>query len=187
MNVLALRRRPNLWKGVTAGLIGGLVGSWTMNQFQSAWTKVWEKLQSDGNSNRQKQDSPKHKESHEESEDATQKAANKIARELIGRSLSQQEKKIAGPILHYAFGATMGGAYGAAVEYEPKVRYGAGVPLGTLLFLAADEAAVPALGLSQAPTKYPWKSHAYAFAAHAVYGTTTELVRSYVRKLLRRL
>ena len=183
MNILALGRRPNLWKGVAAGLIGGLVGSWTMNEFQSAWTKVSEKLQADSNSNRQKQDSPK----HEESEDATQKAANKIARELIGRSLSQEEKKIAGPILHYAFGATMGGAYGAAVEYEPKVRYGAGVPLGTLLFLAADEAAVPALGLSRAPTKYPWKSHAYAFAAHAVYGTTTELVRSYVRKLLQRL
>ena len=35
-------RRPDLFKGLAAGLTAGFVASWTMNEFQAAWSKAAE-------------------------------------------------------------------------------------------------------------------------------------------------
>jgi uncharacterized membrane protein YagU involved in acid resistance len=78
----------------------------------------------------------------------------------------------------------MGGVYGALTELSPKVASGAGMPFGAALWLAADEVAVPALGLSKKPTESPAPIHAYALASHLVYGLTTDLVRRVVRRVL---
>jgi len=59
-----------------------------------------------------------------------------------------------------------------------------GLPLAAALWLAADEAAVPALGLSKSPLDYPLSSHLSALAAHGVYGVTTELARRALRSVL---
>ncbi|HZP63042.1 MAG TPA: DUF1440 domain-containing protein [Terriglobales bacterium] len=177
MQLNPLRRR-SLWKGFVAGSIGGLAGSYAMTLFQQGWTAVSEKFnkqQSGGES----QDG--------ESEDATVKTAEKIYESVFGRPLSPEQKKAAGPVVHYAFGTAMGGLYGVAAEYDRRTRSGAGVPFGTLVFVAADEVAVPALGLSKDPTEYPLSSHAYALASHVVYGATTEAVRRVMRKLLRKV
>lgn len=174
-------RRRCMWKGVTAGLVGGLAGAWVMTRFQNGWSKASEILHSNnGNSSAQNQ-------SQEESgsEDATMKAANKISMAVAGKSLSKDQKKSAGPIVHYAFGTAMGGLYGAAVEYKRKARYGRGLPFGAILFAGADEIAVPALGLSKSPTESPLPTHLYGLASHAVYGVTTESVRRLVRSMLR--
>jgi uncharacterized membrane protein YagU involved in acid resistance len=55
---------------------------------------------------------------------------------------------------------------------------------GTGLFVAADEVAVPALGLSKSPREYPLSTHLYGLASHLVYGFTAEYVRRGVRRLL---
>ena len=115
------------------------------------------------------------------------KTASKIYETVFGEPLSPEQKKAAGPVVHYVFGTAMGGLYGVAAEYDRRVRSGAGVPFGTVLFAAADEVAVPALGLSKEPTEYPLSQHAYALASHVVYGATTEAVRRVTRKLLRKV
>jgi hypothetical protein len=45
------------------------------------------------------------------------------------------------------------------------------------LFTAADEIAVPALGLSGKPEEYPRASHLYGLASHLVYEVSTEMSR----------
>ena len=95
-----------------------------------------------------------------------------------------REKKVAGPTVHYAFGTITGGLYGAAAELAPIIRSGAGLPFGAVFWLAADEAAVPALGLSKPPTEYPLSTHASALASHFVYGLTTDIVRRAIRRVL---
>jgi putative membrane protein len=75
-------------------------------------------------------------------------------------------------------------AYGALAELSPTVAAGAGVPFGAALWLAADELAVPALGLSKPLPEYPPSVHANALAAHLVYSLTTDLVRRAVRRAL---
>ena len=83
--------------------------------------------------------------------------------------------------MHYAFGTSVGGLYGAAAELAPEVARGAGLPFGAAFWLVADETALPLLGLSKGPTAYPVSTHVYALASHFVYGLTAELVRRTVR------
>jgi uncharacterized membrane protein YagU involved in acid resistance len=114
----------------------------------------------------------------EESEDATMKAADRIARVVRFRPLTQHEKSIAGPVLHYAFGTAMGALYGLTTEYFPEARAGFGTIFGTLLFALADETAVPLAGFSGKPADYPVSSHLRALASHVVYGASAEAVRA---------
>ena len=160
-------------KGIAAGLAGGLVASYVMNQFQAVTRKV-----ADSGKGRRKR-----KKKKEDGEDATVRTAEAIT-EAFGHRLTKQEKQVAGPAVHYAFGATMGGVYGALAELSPKLAAGGGLPFGTALWLAADEVAVPALGLGKKPAETPAPLHAYALASHAVYGLTAEIVRRAVRRAL---
>ena len=173
MKLPRLRRRPDLLRGAASGLVGGLAGAWTMNHFQSLVSKI--KGDCDGSSGQQ---------DSEGSEDATVKMASWLLEFAAGIKLSKEQKKAAGPIVHYAFGAAMGALYGGLLEYKRHSGLGDGALLGTGLFIGADEIAVPALGLSQPPAEYPLSVHATALSAHLVYGLTAEMVRKKVRRAL---
>jgi putative membrane protein len=47
------------------------------------------------------------------------KTADRISEALQGRHLTKDEKKKAGSVVHYAFGALMGAVYGGSVEINP--------------------------------------------------------------------
>ena len=178
-------------KGLAAGLVGGLVASWVMNRFQDVWIRLagppspapasttQAEGQGSGQGLRQTQ-----KKNAEEQDDATVKTASAISEGVFGHELTKGEKKIAGPVVHYAFGTAVGGLYGAAAELAPEVTGGAGLPFGAAFWLVADETALPLLGLSKGPTAYPVAVHVYALASHLVYGLTAELVRRGVRGAL---
>jgi putative membrane protein len=180
--------KPDLWKGLAAGLAGGLAASWTMNQFQAAWSKAAEGFEKPhGAQSMQPSEGEKPGESgqdKEQQDDATVKAARAISEGIFGHELKEDEKRPAGAAVHYAFGTATGGLYGAVAELAPEVTAGAGLPFGAAFWLVADETAVPLLGLSKPPTEYPVSTHVYAFASHLVYGLTAELVRRSLRKAL---
>lgn len=175
-----MSRRHSVWKGAVAGAIGGFAASWAMNEFQAAWSAIGRRIQGNGNSGKQ--------ESAEgsKSEDATMKTAGAIGEHVLHRRLTREEKKKASPFVHYAFGASIGGLYGATAEKVPDVKTGYGLPFGTAVFVGADEVAVPALSLAQqSPSQMKMQDHIYSLASHLVYGATTELVRRGVRAYLR--
>ena len=167
------KQNSNLWKGVAAGAIGGIVASWAMDEFQAAWMRVAATRRSE---NGAKETGKSH-----EQEPATVKAAEKVSQKLFGHRLENSEKEWAGNAVHYATGGTSGAVYGLTAELTPRVTTAAGVPFGTAVWLAIDEGAVPLLGLSNGPTKYPISTHVYALASHFVYGLTTEVVRRALR------
>ena len=116
-------------------------------------------------------------------EDSTEIFARKIAK-ATGKTLDKEKKKTAGRVVHYTFGTLMGIVYGVSAELVPEATTGAGTAFGTLLFLGADEVAVPAFQLAPAPTETPAKDHLQHWAAHVVYGGSLELVRSLVRRFI---
>jgi hypothetical protein len=186
-------REPDVLKGAIAGFIGGLIASWTMNQFQSALSKLMEgiekphgaqSLKPSGGQEGVREMKREPEENSEEQEDATEKIASAISENVFGHELDKEGKETAGAVVHYAFGAAMGGVYGIAAEVAPEVSAGLGVPFGAVFWLAADEVTVPLLGLAKPPTEYPLSTHAYALASHLVYGLTAEAVRRAVRKAL---
>ena len=188
----------NLWKGLAAGLIGGLVASWTMNRFQDAWSKLAKDIESCSDNQFQNvwgEFAEGLKESHgaqvskpgpkpDVQEDTTVRAASAVAESLFDHKLTQSEKKIAGPVVHYILGTGVGGLYGAAAEIAPKVTAGIGLPFGAVFWLVVDEGAVPLLRLSEGPSAYPPSTHVYALSSHFVYGLTAEVVRRAVRKAM---
>jgi Protein of unknown function (DUF1440) len=188
----------DVWKGLAAGLIGGLVASWTMNRFQDVWSKLakgvenWSDNQFQnvwGEFGESVDESPdtqgsKPSPTPEVEDDTTVKAASALSEGLFDHRLTEREKKIAGPAVHYGLGTGVGGLYGAAAEMAPKVTAGRGLPFGAVFWLVVDEGAVPLLGLSKGPTAYPLSTHAYALSSHFVYGLTVEVVRRAVRKAI---
>ena len=191
-------QRSDLWKGLAAGLVGGLVASWTMNRFQEVWSKLAQGIESwphhefqnvwgeFGEGLEESSDTQALKPSltPEVQDDTTVRAASAVSEGLFNHRLTQSEKKIAGPAVHYSLGTGVGGLYGAAAEMAPKVTAGSGLPFGAVFWLVVDEGAVPLLGLSKGPTAYPLSTHAYALSSHFVYGLTAEIVRRAVRKAI---
>jgi hypothetical protein len=167
-------------KGIVAGIAGGLVASWVMNQFQSGWSRFVDGEAPSSNGGRHDG-----REWQDRSEDANanERAAQKIAAATIDRSLTKDELKIAAPLVHYAFGTALGAIYGGFCEMV-RAGLGTGAAYGTLIWIVADEIAVPATGLSDSPQRYPFETHAQAFASHIVYGMTTDIVRRGVRALM---
>lgn len=153
--------RSSFWKGLASGLAGGLAASWVMNRYQDLW---------DGGGGG--------------GESAPAKVAEKLSETLLRRPLDGERKAAAATAVHYAFGVLTGGVYGAAAEEFPLVRAGMGLPYGAMVWLQADELALPALGLSGPVTQYSWKIHAYALSSHLVYGGALEGVRRLVRAWL---
>jgi uncharacterized membrane protein YagU involved in acid resistance len=180
---------PNVWKGVVAGLVGGLVATAVMTKFQNTWKEVQKKTEesqkeNSGDSNNAKNTKGSESEENGSQQNPTVTVASKISEGVFNHELTEQEKEMAGSAVHYGFGTVVGTLYGAAAELAPVVTSGAGSLYGTGIWLAADEATLPATGLSKGPAEYPVSTHVYGLAAHLVYGLTAELTRRIVRRIL---
>jgi len=162
----------DIMKGLLAGVAGGLLAAFLMEQFQAAWSATAQAMSS------------AKKRGGRKSDPATVKAANVISEKVIGRKVPHDYKPLAGEAVHYGVGAASAAVYGVCAEMAPIVTVGEGVGFGTGLWLLADEAAVPAAGLSKSPREIPLITHVYALASHLVYGWITETVRRAVRRAL---
>ena len=165
-SIAEVGRTGHVWKGLLAGALGGLVASWAMSQFHSFFA------QNAGTSPPQSK------------EDSTVKTASAISRTILHRELTAQEKKVAGPAVHYSFGSSVAAIYGTAVELAPVTRIGWGLPFGAAVWLGAHVTAVPALGLSRPVTESTPREETVEFGAHLLYGAIVEAVRRLLRKHL---
>jgi Protein of unknown function (DUF1440) len=182
------KRKPSVLRGIVTGAAAGIAATLIMDQFQklsAAGQKAAEKqiklAQGESPSQVQHQQEQKEQQAAHQ-EGSTEIVARKIA-EATGSQLAEENKKKAGQAVHYTFGTLMGIVYAVSAELLPGIT-GSGAAFGTLLFLAADEIAVPAFQLSPPPTQTPATDHLQHWAAHIVYGGSLELTRSFVKRLL---
>jgi hypothetical protein len=174
----------NVFRGMAAGLLAGCAASYLMNQLsvgnsqQAGQGGEPNRGQSGGKSRRQAAVGD------QEEHDATVATAQAISRKVFHHELSDGQKQIAGPAVHYAYGSLIGAMYGGLAEWFPIFGAGFGIPFGFLMWLLGDEIAVPALGLGKGPTETPPDIHADALAAHFLYGFTTDLMRRVLRHVL---
>lgn len=161
---LNMRTHPerSVTKGLLAGVAAGLIASFAMSQFHSLF-------QASEPANQQ------------DKEDSTVRAAAAISHSVFDHELTPEQKKIAGPVVHYGFGSSMAAAYGASVELAPLLQAGWGLPFGTAVWLGAHVLTVPALGFSEPVTESRPKDEAVELAAHLVYGVVAEGVRRALR------
>jgi putative membrane protein len=173
--------RPDILKGAVAGFVGGIVGTWAMSEFQGAWSRAVDGREPQSAGGRH--DARDWQERNED-RNANEIAAQEVATHTINRRLTEQELKVAAPLMHYTFGSVVSAAYGGLAEHSRWLTAGGGMGYGTAVWAAADEVAMPALGLASAEQDYPLEAHLQSLAAHLVFGLTTEMVRRGVRAAL---
>lgn len=173
-------------RGILAGAGAGLAASWVMNLFMNGpGQKLNDSLKNEQEKREERLQQMQRERNGEANEDATMKAADAVVNTATGgRHLTFEGKQKSGPVVHYAFGALVGGLYGGVAEYSKTVKKGLGTAFGGALFAGADLVAVPALRLSPPLSQTPTKSLANPLAAHLVYGATTELLRRAFRAVL---
>lgn len=160
-----MQAMSHVWRGTAAGLVGGLLAAGAMSLAHKGVTAVSDTSPSQA----------------ESGDDATVKVADGVVRRVIGRPLRESEKPLAGNLVHYAFGGAVGALYGGLAELVPRVTTAIGVPFGIAVWLGAHVITVPALGLSEPPTRRPLSKEAPELAMHVVYGAATELTRRLMR------
>lgn len=154
--------RPTPLGALVRGLAAGAVGAGVQDLFFKATKKVAPETPKDVFS-------PPERDQIEET--ATHTIARRFVQQLMQRELSAEGKHKGATIVHYAFGAALGGAYGLLRETVPAMRKPAGVlGYGFGAWMIGDNIVIPAFRLGAPPTAYPLKVHAYALAAHLVFG-----------------
>ena len=180
-------KQPSVLRGIITGATAGIAATLIMDQFlklTSAGQKAVEKQRklAQGESPWEiAHEQVQQEQQAAEQEDSTEILARKIAK-ATGKTLDKEQKKTAGRAVHYTFGTLMGIVYGVSAELVPEATTGAGTAFGTLLYLSADEVAVPAFQLSPSPS--PATDRLQHWAAHVVYGGSLELVRILLRRLI---
>ena len=113
---------------------------------------------------------------------ATKTAA--IAMRAAGHQPSPSIKRRGGVAVHYAFALASGAAYGTVLEHRGGTDRSRGLVFGTLLWIGADEVALPLSGLARGPQAYRWTVHAEMLAAHLVFGVAAHIGAGLVRRRL---
>ena len=181
--------KPSALRGLIVGVTAGIAATIVMDQFQklvAAGHDLVDKKIKQAEGESAWAIAHEHAEQHyqqQHAEASTEKVARKLA-EAVGTTLPPDKRKQAGQAVHYAFGTLMGAFYGVAAELVPETTTGGGTAFGTLLFLGADEVAVPAFKLAPPPKLSQAPDHLQYWAAHIVYGGSLELFRSLLRRAL---
>ena len=100
--------------------------------------------------------------------------ADRIA-ELIGTTLSDEERQRGGTILQWATGIGTGMVYAGIRSRLPGSGLPRGLAYGAGFSLVVDEGIVPLLGLSPGPSAFPWQTHARGLVGHLVFGAVAEV------------
>src|SRR4030095_10869380 len=116
--------------GFVAGAVGGLIGTWAMSEAQRLWTHVVDGKAPESAGGRHDardwQERSEHQNSNElaaqavrtsrlardgkersEHQNSNELAAQAIARYVLGRRLTKHELRVAAPLMHYVFGASV--------------------------------------------------------------------------------
>lgn len=173
-------------KGMIAGAIGGAAGAWAMNDLLPH--PAPQKASKGGRGRTSKAVGSKAQHAKQQSagggEEPTVKVAEMTSRKLFDHELTEQEKQVAGPAVHYGMGMSLGAIYGGLAELWPNVKIGMGMGYGMAVWALASETALPALSLSPPPTQVPVQKHADTLSAHVCYGLTLDFVRRVSKVLL---
>lgn len=110
-------------------------------------------------------------------DDTTVTVASLASEGIFGHRLTKKEKKLAGPLVHYAFGAGTGALYGALVRKFPALSHASGALFGALVWVAADEVVLPVTRLAKTPAELPVRRQLGMLGLHLAYGVSVDRIR----------
>ena len=160
--------KPNTQQFIQSTLLGmttGLISTWIMSKSQAQMKAFQNKISED------RDQEERHKQGRRK-DPSTVKLANKISRAVVHHPIPRNKKNLAGQIVHYGFGASMGALYGALNYKRHNETLASGLSFGVVVWLVADNVLVPLMGLAKPPTETTIRTHLYALGSHLVYGAS---------------
>ena len=152
--------KAGLTKDIAYGLISGLVGTFLMDKVTTLLYKY-------------ESEATKKKESSLMKEPAYVLLARRVA-EKSGFKLTDRQAATGGSLLHWTYGITWGGVYGALHDRVPAFTKAGGLLYGISVFALGDEGLNTALRLSPPPRAFPLAVHLRGLVGHIVYAVTSD-------------
>ncbi|MFN7132618.1 MAG: hypothetical protein ACK4N5_11095, partial [Myxococcales bacterium] len=147
---LELRKRSAApWKIVAEGIAAGLAGTAAMT---AAQLKVLARLPAGKTAKEPR--FPSEWEAHDEN--PTETFARRFVEEFTYRTLPRERKKLAGYLVHFGTGATLGGLLSLFVP-KPTLKHG--LLFGAIAWVVNDNLLLPLLRLGDWPDRYPAGAH----------------------------
>ena len=95
--------------------------------------------------------------------------AKKVSEGVFNKRVVKRQAPLITNIVHWSYGAALGGAYGLAASHLRRNAAVQGVAVGTAVWGLAYASRAP-LGIYEAPWRYPAKTLGIDFSYHLVYG-----------------
>lgn len=160
--------------GAVIGAAGGLIAGFLMNRAHALFSAASEAVGPSEEPSIFESAGPRREATQHEP--ATSQAADDLAQAVLDRPLTHDEGRAGGLALHYAFSAGCGAVYGALASAFPTVGKARGLAAGAAIWVLADEVAMPALGYTKPPQKYPFHKHVQSLINHLVFGFVTDAI-----------
>lgn len=148
-----------MMRNLAAGALAGIGGALAMHAFRRCWESLL-------------RDESKHGIFGFDRE-ADANSAQLLATTLLRRTIPESDAETTGLVLHYAYGAAIGGSYALLSCRFPEIRRGFGTAFGNSLWLIADELPIAVLRISN-PLHKSVASHVAACGAHLLFGVVVE-------------
>jgi hypothetical protein len=155
------RRERNLAIDLLIGTAAGAAATWVMDLVTTAMYES-------------EPESAKKRENAARGEKTAYEIAAEKGAELIGRDLTEKQRKSVGAAIHWSVGISAGTFYGLLRNRVRRAGLGSGLAWGGAVWLVMDEGALTALGLTPPPQEFPWQTHARGLAGHLVLGAVIE-------------
>ncbi len=161
--MLHRRRNAGLARDLALGAAAGAAATWAMDRVT---TYLYE------------HEDPRARRREDEARGGTTAYGTAAAKAAgaLGIGLEPEARQKAGAALHWGFGIGAGALYGALRRRVPAADAAQGAAFGAAFWLAVDEVANAALGLTPGPAAFPWQAHARGLAGHLVFGTVADSV-----------
>lgn len=177
----------NRWIGFLCGVAGGVAGLFVMRRAMKLMKRVVDTSPKPTGdiSDDQRSMSPFGL-LHQPGESSTAALGRLGYERVLHKQPTDTQIKRASKAVHWGFGLTVAGLYGAMRAAEPRFDLVSGAIFGAGLWLLADELLVPFLGLADKPTLHRPGVHAQSLVGHLGYGVTTAMVAQGVRAVVAR-
>jgi putative membrane protein len=172
--------RSGIAQRLAAGVAGGIAGSLAMNlvaRAAGAATGGREAASAAPGPDRYGRGAQPPQAAGRADEDATVRLASALYRVATDQPPTRRTARALGTAAHYAFGAAVGACYALLAPRIPAITRANGLAYGALVWILADEIAMPALRLSRGPRQLGLRLLALGLAEHCAYGAALDAVR----------
>jgi hypothetical protein len=154
------RTRPGPVGALARGVLAGLAGTALMTAYQEAFARA-----RGGSAVAEQMKEPR---TWAEAP-APAQLAKKVSEGVLHKRIVKRQAPLVTNVLHWSYGAALGGAYGLAASRLRRHPLAQGLTFGTAVWGFAYASLTP-IGIYEAPWRYPAKTLGVDLSYHLVYG-----------------